>query len=141
MSFLTYMYRLKNIYIYLLLLLHFYCNGMCVMWDPTIYTAIHNMFGMYCILLAVRSCISRWWTIQSEACSCLEWENMCCVLTVDLLSFNWIYKQQDVFYQVKFLLAYMVTSQTTMCIEVWARYEKWKNLIFFINIFTAVTSE
>jgi len=111
------------------------------MWDPTIYITIHNMFGMYCILLAVKSRISQWWTIQSEACSCLEWENICCVLTVDLLSFNWIYKQQDVFCQVKFLPAYMVTSQTTMCMEVWARYENWKNWFFFFGIFTAVTSE
>jgi len=48
--------------------------------------------------------------------------------------------QQDVFCQVKFLPAYIVTSQTTMCMEVWVRYEKWKNWIFFY-IFTAVSSE
>ena len=45
-----------------------------------------------CVLLAVKSCVSHWWTIQCEACSYLEWENICCVLTVDLLSFNWVYK-------------------------------------------------
>jgi len=31
---------------YSLLLLQFYCNGIYVMWDPTIYTMIQNMFCM-----------------------------------------------------------------------------------------------